>query len=233
MAPPWVFWSRVGVWATTNPGSLWACAALTAVFLHVLSALPIGIVSEMGSLGYGWGMIGDWCIENGLGGVLRALAGGLIWPFASLTRNWNVWWGNPAGMGVGLWRFCRWIGGFGLTWAMVIGVLPTTRRIATIRWEHINRALALQIIAAIYTVVLLRAGMAAAWVGPTGWTVLAELGVIGGPIVWTVVWWACAVRIGWGVRSWALMILGTIAAVLGGIVLATIELSVAYLMELR
>jgi hypothetical protein len=232
MVLPWQLWSRVGVTARTHPARLWVWVVLASLCMQLLGAAPIGIMAHMGDQGFGWSMLDDWFSAEGFSGILRACLGGLFWPFATITVNWDIWWGEPSGLWPVIWVHCRWLSGFGLTWVVVVGVLPTTRRLAKLRWTHLNRASALYAAAAFCALTLLRAALAAEWLGTSWWAGIVWVALLGGILAWTIAWWACAVRVGWGIRSWALTILGTIAALLGGIVLATIELSVAYLMEL-
>jgi hypothetical protein len=103
---------------------------------------------------------------------------------------------------------------------IVLLVIPTTRKLAKLRGVHIARA---AIISALVILMIFQCARAMSgiqmWVGIPNW-----IGILVGWIfiaiaVWFLVFWASAVRTGWKIRpSWLLILLGTIASILGGIV---------------
>ena len=118
-------------------------------------------------------------------------------------------------------------GGFCVLWAIVMGVVPTTRRLVKLRIAHIWRALFLSLVLVSFAYQLGRMFDAAtlismyilksrAMYSGGGFIFMALMMLM---FLWTQWFWIAAIRIGWGVRSsWALIVLGTIASLLGGLV---------------
>ncbi len=227
MVLPWVFWRRVDVHARTDPRSLLRWLAVLTIAMHLLTWIPFSILFAMIDNGY-WLTIGgvrEYFRDASTPQLANALLTGLTWPvvtFFGLRPSWADFYGGRELLGM-----FRVPLGIGLTWAVVMTALPVTRRLARLRRAHVLRALLLQ-----WTVVL--AGMfLIRLLFPIG-ELSGNMGVgaLAGLVylivcLWSLAWWVAALRVGWGIRSPGLSILGTVAALLGGVVTAVIELSVS------
>lgn len=117
-------------------------------------------------------------------------------------------------------------------WGVILGVVPTTRRMAKLRYLHVVRAILLCVIGSIVLLFLGRISDAieqlsqlsiysaglnemidrVSWILPT---VLIVFGVC--YLIWIQWLWIAAIRIGWQIRpSWLLILLGMVASMLGG-----------------
>ena len=99
-------------------------------------------------------------------------------------------------------------------------VIPTTRRLAKLRGVHIARAAIISLLGVWVIFEGFRVFIAIdAWIGIPVWlgTAFGWLTLLLG--VWFLLFWGSAIRTGWKIRpSWLLILLGTIASILGGIV---------------
>jgi hypothetical protein len=114
--------------------------------------------------------------------------------------------------------------GFLLLWLLVLFVIPTTKRIAKIRPAHVVRAAVLStlmIFLGVETLRLLRILYELTNFYFDIYSPVRSL-VIPAVILWQVVFWSCAISIGWKVGPWKMLVtLGTTAALLGGFVFQT------------
>lgn len=225
---PWVFWRGVGVHARTDPRAAAGWLLLLWAAVHLITWIPFSVLFAMMGNGQ-WLTVGEArrFFRDATGSdLVDAGLTGLCWPVVSVM-NTRLFWGDYYG-GREFISYLRLPLGMGLTWAMVLSVLPTTRRLARLRRAHVLRALLFHcgmIVLAYYALrMLFPFGEVYANI-PLG---LAAVGIFLLLCVWSLAWWVIALWVGWGVRSWSLTILGTIAAVLGGVVLMTVEDSVSY-----
>jgi hypothetical protein len=211
MAAPWVFWSRVSVLSATRPAHAVGWLLLFAVVCHAIVWLPVSLFLAGGSR---WAMPG-WA---GLVMVVRDasphqlgvdLVNGLTWPFFFWALGGYPLYSDlsiAASLLIPLW--------IGVSWWLLLAVLPTTRRLARLRQGHLLRALVLQ------TAVLVLAGTAMrVMYAANEHFYFRSADAISGLIMvgcyaWSLVWWACAVRIGWRIRSWTLFVLGHVVVLL-------------------
>ncbi len=110
-----------------------------------------------------------------------------------------------------------------LLWSIVLLAIPQTRRLAKLRTRHVMRAIILSIfmIAMSYELThLIRTMYELYWISRSIFPVLDGLPALF-CWVWLLVFWGCAVHIGWLIRPSRLLIaLGTIASILGGTTLS-------------
>jgi hypothetical protein len=230
MAWPWVFWRRVDIHARTAPRAAAGWLLLIWAMAHLATWLPFSLLFAMMGSGYWLSVDGarTYLRESSRTELIDAALTGFLWPVVSvfnLRPSWIDYYGGREFASV-----FRVPLGMGLTWFAVMAVLPVTRRLAKLRRAHLLRALLFQwamIVPAYYAVRVLF---------PFGETYASiAVGLVGIGIylllcVWSLGWWVAALRVGWGVRSWPLTILATLAAILGGVVAATVEDSVIYLL---
>lgn len=230
MALPWVFWSRVDVRTHTRPWALVRWVLLLLVFLRVLTAAPFGLSYGMLDGGYWPNFESARAYLDTASGLRLAdqALNGLCWPVCTFSRLRPVWIDLYGGHD---WlRLIRFQIGIGLTWALLLSALPVTRRMAKLRRAHILRALLLQVGVVVIVWESIRACIPVSLMIASQTLMISLAAVYLVSIAWSVLWWGSALRRGWRVRSWTLAALGTVAALLGGIVLTVIEGSVSYLL---
>ncbi len=220
---PWVFWSSVTVTHHIVLRRLMCWVLMMWVVLHLLMTIPFAY--------YNWNGIDIWLYgsarntyqSHGIPGMLAMLSNTFFSPIVHVvpTRTELI----PTFEGGGLVYFRSTtrdlvagfiaVLGYSTLWLIVLLAIPTTRRIAKIRARHIMRAYILSLLPAFVLFEILRFGSAYGMVVPVTTSDPASFGIIIS-MLWLIVFWACAVRVGWGVRpAWLLIILGTIAALLG------------------
>lgn len=117
-------------------------------------------------------------------------------------------------------------------WVLILSVVPTTRRMAKMRFLHVVRALLLSPVGLIMLLALGRLSDAIEQLSQLSiyspqlndafdrlsWIMPDVLWVFGAAyLVWIQWLWIAAIRIGWQIRpSWLLIMLGLIASILGG-----------------
>jgi len=238
LALPWVYWRAVGVEPEVRLRALLLWAVLMATGLHMLVSIPIGFGLWHGSSAW-YGSIGP-VYGSGLKGVLVPMINAVGSPFVDAfiyrpTGGIRVIWGMSAGgeMRDTILVTLPFIG-MTLFWMLVMLVAPVTRKQAKIRAPHVIRAtlissltivLAFELTRGAYVLDVLSSRSAFA-----GWfwqRVLTE-SLIPIMMIWVLLFWASAIRAGWKIRvSWLLIILGSIASLLGG--LAFYFVTVVYL----
>lgn len=110
-----------------------------------------------------------------------------------------------------------------LLWSIVLLAIPHTRRLAKLRKRHVVRAIILSIFMIVMSYELthlIRTMFELEWIPRSIFPVLDGLPALF-CWVWLLVFWGCAVHIGWLIRPSRLLIaLGTIASILGGTTLS-------------
>lgn len=232
MAWPWVFWRRVDIHARTAPRAAAGWLLLVWAMAHLATWIPFSLLFAMMGNGYRISIDGarQFFQDSPTSGIVDAALTGLCWPVASFANLRPFWWDYYSGRSfTSAFRVPL---GMGLTWAVLMSALPVTRRMAKLRRAHVLRALLFQWSAVIVGYYASRVLFPVVHAFASTATELAIIGIYLFVCVWSLVWWAAALRVGWGVRSWLLTILGTLAALLGGVVAATLEDSITYLMWL-
>lgn len=117
-------------------------------------------------------------------------------------------------------------------WVLILGVVPTTRRMAKMRFLHVVRAMMLSTVGLIMLLALGRLSdateqLSQLWIysprvndlfDQVSWIMPVVLVAFGAAyLVWIQWLWIAAIRVGWQIRpSWLLILLGMIASILGG-----------------
>jgi len=243
MLIPNLFWKRVGVNTRIRLRMLMCWWVLIFGVFHFVTsfALLVGVVASewVGSTR------GLWSLRPGLG--IRPPESSFL-EYAKSQDAW-FWFGHVWGcishpfhysvtyiseMAEGAVGAVHVAGGFCVLWAVVMGVVPTTRRLAMLRLAHVLRALFLALVLVSIAYQLGRMFDAATlismyifrsrslWTG--GGFVFAVFMLL--MLLWTQWFWITAIRVGWTIRpSWILIVLGSVASLLGGsITLLVIEL---------
>ncbi len=194
---------------------------LMTVVLHLLASIPYGY--------YNWHAIDQWAFNTpkaayqtyGYTGPLMMISNSIFSPLVHFQRTPAGF--NPSLIGTMPWLpsfFDMLVGlllatGFATIWSAVLLAVPVTRRIAKIQVKHIARAFLLSILAGMVLFQACRVESIyynVATVTPS----ILFLTTIYVTILWLIVFWISAIRIGWRIRpSLLLIILGTIAALLG------------------
>jgi hypothetical protein len=149
----------------------------------------------------------------------------ILYPFDSSMRN------GSGSIDIAL--ECFWAAlGMVLLWCVILGVVPTTRRIAKIRYLHVIRGMLISLVGLVIVfplgalteslyLIKWNLNTTSSWYNRLD--MLADslrISLIGFSLmylVWIQWLWIAAVRVGWQIRpSWVLVVLGFIASVLGG-----------------
>lgn len=219
---PWIFWRSVKL---THPIALRRLAwwmVMMWVVLHVVMAIPFGYYNWMGVDRWLFGSIELAYRAHGVQGVFALISNALFSPLLHFIDTGGL---SPIFFGgngtASLYSFSDIaigmlpIVGFSSTWVLILLVIPTTRRIAQIRSRHIIRAFIISLLPGIVFFEVVRfesAYSAVARITPSDLFVLTVY--ICFP--WLIVFWASAIKAGWRLQhAWALIVLGTIAGVLG------------------
>lgn len=222
--PP-VFWSRVTVMMEVRLRwlLLWALTVALAAHLFASVYVGLGFWAEHGQWQYG--SFSTYLGNYGSLGIVRLIFNAVFAQIAYMEFD-------PAGepvFGFGVTFYSQLTGSWfvilpyaGLTglWLIVLLVIPTTRRLAKLRGVHIARATIISglLIWVIFEWFRALCGLDM-WTGTWKWLDKSLGWFFIALAVWFLVFWASAVRTGWKIRpSWLLILLGTIASILGGIV---------------
>lgn len=223
---PWVFWRNVSVKHHIGLFRLACWVLMMWVALHFVMAIPFAYYNWKGIDIWLFGSIRNAHQSLGIPGLLSMVSNVLLSPIVHVVPTRNglvptfeggrlVYLGTTTRDLIG--GFVA-VLGFSSLWLLIMLVIPTTRRIAKIRARHIMRAYILSLLPAVLIFEVLRFESAYAMTAPATPSGLAPFSIIIS-IIWIIVFWACAVRLGWGIRpSWLLIILGSIAGLLGMVV---------------
>ena len=210
---PWVFWRRMDVDRRVRPWVLLGWITCVFVVFHAVASGIIGLLIAAQNA-VGGGTVSDVfraVFELPLQQLNFVVINGLIWPAASVHLRWG-WTEDPQPESILVYSLPI---GFGVMWVILMVVLPTTRRLAKLRFAHIWRAFAIHcgmVILCIQTLRALHYSSYYFWNAGLEWFMLACYFLT---LIWSVVWWTCAIRVGWQIKSWAMLLSGMVAAILG------------------
>ncbi|MBO6512928.1 MAG: hypothetical protein JJ974_03040 [Phycisphaerales bacterium] len=226
---PHRFWRTVDTTKDLRPMCLIAWVIFVMILSHLIVSIPNGILARSA---YNWNgtTIGQHYQMYGGYGIAEILFVAIAFPyFNALPRASSFRWtlfietGWPEAWYQSFFKVINFQLGFLVLWLLILAVIPTTRSIAKIRTGHVIRAACLSALWIFLSYELSRAlRIMHALTDPIhnlywffdGWIV---------PVsgLWQVLFWSCAVSIGWKVKQWkSLVLLGTAAALLGGTALS-------------
>ncbi len=223
---PHRFWQAVDVTKRVSIGRLTIWVLLVMVFAHLLVSIlyGIGVWNQ-----YNWQgtTLADDYATHGMHGPGKIGIDGLVAP--AIRTNYRGGFGRPTSFSfrIGqtheiydqLVKPTTFQIGFVLLWMIVLIAIPKTRQLVRVRWNHLGRAAALSVLMLVLWFEFHRLIY-----GLMMWTgfrsgLIREIHQLLVPlsILWQAVFWGCVVVIGWRVNPWkGLVVLGTIAALLGG-----------------
>lgn len=215
MLLPWVFWSRVDVHKQIAVRRLLVWNLLVALGAQIGLCVPAGVLVSRIWPHVAWPTVWSHVTVRGV------VANGLLWPVANFDGV-TVRWNSPF---VAYWqvRLSMWIIplGFSLTWMLVLSILRRTSRGAHLSFRHLGRAVLLQ--AGVLILLIQLSKVLYLCEVQVRSMELANLGVFLFACLWSAVWWASAVWIGWRIRSVPLVLIGTLAGIAGGSLLLFVE----------
>ena len=232
MFRPRRFWNQLSVTKRTAIPALLLWCCITIIIIHTISAIPTGL-AYWDRFNYQSYTLDEYFYAYGYHGYAQILVNGFgypyLWaepvPYQDFIFSLKMHLGSDQ-YGMTIYRqVVKPIGfqvGFMLIWSIVLLAIPHTRRMAKIRRAHIARVAILSLFFAAFSFEVHRLLLALRFQNdPIGF--LADMFQ---PLfslfaaLWQVWFWATAIVIGWKVRPyWPLILLGTTAATLGGIVL--------------
>lgn len=229
LALPWVFWRLVGFESAVRLKVLGVWAVMLMIGVHLLVSIPAGMgFWHVASIRY-YGSLGNLYQNAGFKGLLMPVINALGSPFIDVGVSYRTGeltlFSGFSSDGVMRDAFLTTFPFIGMTllWMIVLLVMPTTRRRAKIRSAHVLRAGLISAMTIFFAFELSR--------GAHGLDMFASKGVFVGfaweraltesmiPImmIWVLVFWASAIRVGWKIRPSGLLIsMGSIASLLGG-----------------
>lgn len=232
MVRPWVFWRLVDVHRRTQPGSLMLWLVMIVIVSHLLVWVPMAWLSTSSFSSVPLRNVPVFVANRGWFGVQDVMVNGLFLPGARSSfgyLRWQLFWPRYLRPGTMLLSLPL---GYGFVWILVLGCLPSTRRIACVRTSHLARALLLQVGVIVIAVqftrfhYLLRSGHFMGFHAKLADVLLIVTASV--VSIWSIAWWAWAAWTGWRIRSVPILTCAGIAGILGGIVLYT-TLHIAYI----
>jgi len=189
IAAPRTFWQRMGVDRRVRGWMLTGWIGLVFAAAHTVASMIIALIIA-GENGGGGGS---------LSGIIRlaprvlkdhgeaVCVNALIWPAAMVQYGWIIVYdAQPEA----LMMYSTPIG-FGAMWVILLVALPTTRRLAKLRFAHVWRAFAIQcgVVAICFeTLRVLDYGSQYLWSPYIGVSILICFLFT---MLWSVVWWGC------------------------------------------
>ncbi|GEM_PF-1747591 len=228
------FWRGLDITKRVAPWALVRWALILVVVLHLINAVPIGI--EATSQGRWRNGISTRSLvtQHGVQAVTTIGINGLADPFGRAWvrtpyRRPNAppliqYFPNRAfGIYEQVVRLFSFPIGFACLWAVVLGVVPSTRKLAKVRAAHLVRAVVLACVMIVVTFEvhrLVSVYQTNASVLGYGALRITRAVLVYGLVVWQLVYWPSVVIVGWRIEQRRLLLtLGTIAAILGGVTL--------------
>lgn len=228
---PYVYWRTVGVEKSIRLRVLAIWLIVFWVVLHLVLSIPYGMGVWSGMSSQFYGSIGELYGQAGVKGLLVPIVNAVGWPWFDAWadyRNGSVHFGASwTRQGVVLKDYLTPmvpLFGMSLLWVVVLLATPITRRRAKIRSAHVARAALISMVPVILAYELarlveglddwMRIGNTVSndWARGFGAVVMPAL------VLWMLVFWALAVKVGWKVRPCGVLIfLGSIASLLGGV----------------
>jgi hypothetical protein len=220
IAVPWKFWRQMGVDRRVHVRLLILFVAYAAVLAHLLVTTVV-FVTAVGMNNTAGIWKGD--LIGGFNQIVGAFVGlpdqdarefafqSLLWPVL-INKPGTLWMGDQSLDELVLSIYPL---GVGVMWLILMLVLPTTRRLARLRFAHVGRAFLLHASAAALVCGICR-GLT--YCKDFFYGIPLEAAAVFctfGFFVWSVIWWMSALWIGWRIRSRLLLLLGTSASVLG------------------
>lgn len=230
---PWIFWRSVTIVHPIALRRLMAWIVMVWIGLHLVASVPFAY--------YNWIAIDQWQFGSvelmyqayGAQGILALISNALFSPLIHILDSRGltpVFFGSNGttylysffDIAIGMLAVI----GFSSTWVLILLVIPTTRRIAKIRTGHILRAFIICLLPGVLLFEVLRFESAYGMVARVSPSDLLPLTIYIG-LPWMIVFWGAAVLVGWRLKhAWALIVLGTIAALLG--MIAAVAVPVVY-----
>ena len=229
---PYFYWRAVGV---ETPIRLWVLVRWQVVFslvLHLLVSIPYGIGNWSGSSVQFYGSLSELYDQTGWKGLSVPFVNGVGFPWVVLRADYannsvNIWF--PVFRGsvlASLFGPVFLLMGMVLLWAIVMLAIPVTRRQARLRARHVVRAALISGLAMLFAYQGSRLAEGIDEWTRVGFTInniyqgLFGAVVMPALVLWLMVFWWFAVITGWKVRPCkGIIVLGTIASLLGGVVL--------------
>ncbi|MBM92187.1 MAG: hypothetical protein CMJ35_11345 [Phycisphaerae bacterium] len=226
---PWYYWRSVGVEARISLRALAMWLIVLAIGLHLLMSIPYGIGAWHDQSRY-YGSLSNLYQNAGIKGLIQPLIEGIGWPFvgarvdfigSSLRLYFPI---TNARIARSAFTPLFPLFGMTLVWALIMLVLPTTRRRAKIRAAHVYRAALISVFTLVLVFEMHRLTLGLdlwtatppmisnTWARRFGGVVIPLLGL------WVLLFWGSAVIVGWRVRPCGLLIvLGSIASLIGSV----------------
>lgn len=229
LAYPVRFWREVGVSKRVSPWRLLGWAIVCVVSVHLMVSIPNGIRAWNEQNWSGKNTFAGHYQSFGVYGVADLVFDGLAYPYFNAVPA--LAWNGPVLQiehgWIGSWYQELWIPlgfqfGFVTLWLVVMFAIPQTRNLMQLRGAHIFRATVLSVLVMLLSFEVTRLNFAIYRVSGFGYYYFSWLNRMLVPVavLWQLLFWGSAVAVGWRVKPWRLLVvLGSIAALLGGLAL--------------
>ncbi|MFG0245133.1 MAG: hypothetical protein ACF8MF_03660 [Phycisphaerales bacterium JB052] len=226
---PWCYWRSVGVEARISLRALSVWLIVLGLGLHFVISIPYGMGTWHDQARF-YGSLSNLYQNAGIKGLSKVLIDGIGWPFVQTHIDYRgpsyIFEFPMMNTVVARQAFSPLLPLFGMTlvWALIMLLVPTTRRHARIRAAHVYRAALVSVVALLLAFELQRLTIGLdlwtatppmisnIWARRFGEVVVPLLGL------WVLLFWGSAVVVGWRVRPCGLLIvLGSIASVIGSV----------------
>lgn len=228
---PHIFWKRVQIKAPVILSTLSMWSLLTLILVHLIASVVAAFGRWDWFYAYQFASIAELYQYQGMLGLVQLAFNSLFAPLFTIS-------GADGGslsfnLGTRFWEYADVLympalpalGAMSI-WIVILTVIPTTRKLAKLRSAHIVRAGTLSLLSVLLFIEFIRVYLVIApnFFITRGSLMEDKLFIVGAVLfVWQLVFWPAAIIIGWRIRPAALLvILGTIAAVLGGITLTLV-----------
>lgn len=226
---PNVYWRAVGVHTRIELRVLIWWLVILFAMLHTLAIVPVGGGNWWERTRYSaWpngSSFEQYFQDYGFAGLLYELHNAIGAPFVRI--NYDLSFMSYEFGGYFNLKIREAVGfpfvfmSFVTVWAVIMLAVPTTRRLAKIRKEHVLRVWLMSLIPAIVVFESFRVAVSTFWwldvYIDTMYLAISFMAMLGLSLIWLMWFWIAAIRIGWAVRpSWLLIVLATIASLIGG-----------------
>lgn len=222
---PHRFWRAVDITKATHPWRLSLWVIFIMVMTHLLISIPNGVL-VWNKHNWNQRTLTQHYQTYGGYGIAEIIFDAIAFPYYNAlpepyTHKWTLYFerGWPEAWYETFFKVINFQLGFLLIWLLVLVVIPTTKRHAKIRTAHVVRAAALSTLIIFMSVEFFRLFRVLHENSGLYFDVFTPIQnlVVPTAILWQIIFWSCAIKIGWKVQRWkSLVILGTTAALLGG-----------------
>lgn len=222
------YWREVGVHTQICFWPLTRWLVLLAIFIHTLAIVPVAMGELQFNLWANSATLSQYYQSSGVMGIIYELVNAIMVPIIYIQQDFNtVSFGGGgninqspiATIGLTVLFLC-----LNTAWAMIMLVVPVTRRRAQLRKAHVYRAWWVSCVCVVFNFEFTRivSGLVG-WANGGSlllWLPYAFVALFIASVIWVQWFWIAAIKVGWSVQQWKLLsVLGSITSLLSGSVI--------------